>query len=146
MSIINDPDGLRWAARTAQYGNRVDEDSSIRAADESVFNKVSQYEQTLVNDTNEFREETAVHLNAAEELETALREEVRFALDDVQHADTSEIAGRYQSLRAMAAQAIAELEKRDRHAAWMLERLDDPYSSFKSILGKYGNLLAGRGL
>lgn len=146
MSIINDPDGLRWAARTAQYGNRVDEDAAIRAADESVFAKVSAYENTLVADTANFREETAVHLTAAEELETALRDEVRYALDDVQHADTSEIADRFRTLRALAAQSIAELEKRDRHAEWLLERLDQPYEAFKSILGKYGNLLAGRGL
>lgn len=145
MPIINDPDALRWAARTQTYPNRLDEEPTIRATDEAVFAKVDVYEQTIVGDTAAFRADTAVHLTAAEELQSALRDEVRYALDDAAHSDTSDIASRYQRLQAMSMRAIAELEKADRHAAWLQERLDDPYSSFKSVLDKYGNMLDGRG-
>jgi hypothetical protein len=131
------PDAARVAARIQTYPNSQEEQAAIANIDEQVFERVRAYEQILADNAAVFHEEAAVHLQAADEIATALRREIRFSLDEGSVNAEGEAAERYNALRLMAESAIAALERADREAAWRIPGLQEPYEAFDALMAKW---------
>jgi hypothetical protein len=139
------PDEARHAARAAEYRNAQEERENITAIDRAVFDKIALHERHLVGNAKVLQETADVTASILEEIETNLREEIREHLNGGGVADNATLE-RFSALRGYARQAIADLERADRDAEWLLGKLDDPTASYTHILSKFPSLRVGHSL
>ena len=138
------PDQLRLGAREATYANSQDEASNVARVDDAVFERVRTYERQVISNALGFIQETQVDLTAADELESRIRQEVRYALDEGSTPDT--VALRHQTLVASAREAIRALEAAERQAAWHEAHVSQPYEKYLELVTKYPTLRPAIGI
>jgi hypothetical protein len=133
--IPSTPDQLRIAAREATYANSQDEKVNVARVDGEVYAKVRQYENIVLSNARAFISDKQTDVIAADELETAIRREVRYALDEGATPDA--VAVRHTQLVNSARLAIAALERAERESLWHAARVADPYSYYQTLATKY---------
>jgi hypothetical protein len=132
------PDQLRIGAREATYANSQDETSNVARVDGEVFDRVRTYERQVISNALGFIQDAQVDLTAADELETRIRQEVRYALDEGSAPDA--VALLHQTLVASAREAIRSLEAAERQAAWHEAHCSQPYEKYVDLVTKYPTL------
>jgi hypothetical protein len=132
------PDQIRLAARIAKYSNSVEERTNVARVDGEVFDRVRVFEQQVASNARDFISDSQLELNAADELETAIRREVRYALNEGAKPDA--VAYRHTTLVASAKVAIESLERAERESEWHAARLADPYAFYSTLVSKYPTL------
>jgi hypothetical protein len=133
--IPSTPDQLRIAAREMAYANSQDEKQNVARVDGEVYANVRKYEQIVQSDARAFISDKQLDVTAADELETAIRRDVRYALDEGAKPDA--VAVRHTQLVNSARVAIASLERAERESLWHAERCADPYAYYQTLVTKY---------
>jgi hypothetical protein len=130
------PHDVRIEARLMRYPNSHAEQENVTRVDRAVWDRVRIYEDQVANAAQDFIKQQEVHTTAADELETALRQEIRFVAED-RTAVTPTLVRRYEVLRRNAEQAIAALEAAKRRAEWHREKVSDPYAAYCDLMSKF---------
>ncbi|PWC03068.1 hypothetical protein [Agromyces badenianii] len=130
------PDDARVHVRSQTYPNTETEREAIAAVDSAVFDKVRLYESQIVATAQHFLDSSTVHTGAADELVTALAEDIRYPLKDGARP-TPELAARYQELRRDAEHAIAALEAAEAEAEWQGDRARDPAAAYSELMNRW---------
>ncbi|KQO09703.1 hypothetical protein ASF06_05445 [Agreia sp. Leaf244] len=138
MAIPLTPDQTRIAARESAYANSIEEKENIARVDGEFFDRVRIFENHALSNARQFMDGVHVDLVAADELETAIRREVRFALNE--GANPEAVAYRHTALVASAKAAIERLERAERESEWHANRLNDPYSQYAALVSKFPTL------
>ena len=80
----------------------------------------------------------AVDMDAADQLETQMRQQVRYLLED--GASPAKVARDYQLLRRDAERAIETLNRAVTMAEFHATAVRDPYKSYSDLMDKYEGL------
>lgn len=130
------PHEVRIAARAARYENATQERDNILRVDNEAFERVRVFESHMARDAQQFMDDNAIHTEAAELLETGLRQGVRYKVEDGGPL-TREVAEEYQALRRDTLRAITTLERLAREAEWHIQRNESPYEAYAKFIERW---------
>lgn len=135
-AVAADPEVYRIHAREESYPNSVAEQAEIKRVDDAVFDRVRIYENSLVDSSGALIERGAALAKGATDIERAVREEIRYLLDNTR-VDLKKVADRYTALRSRAQEQIDALERLAREAEWLAEKANEPYAAYRALVVRY---------
>ncbi|MCP1430436.1 hypothetical protein J3D45_002934 [Microbacterium foliorum] len=136
-------DGIRLAARQAEYPNTEAEHKAVTEIDQKVEEMVRGHEESLLSAANAVLSEGDNALQAADEL----RGELRNLYTDLERAGLHagpDLAKHYQSISGRLRNRIERLRRVQRNAEFQANKIVDPYGSLDYIRRKYPQVVAGR--
>ncbi len=134
--IPEHPHDLRRVARELTYPNRVSEARNVRAVDRAVFDKVREFERQTVARAETIRANARQQAGRLAETVVALETEIGEPLRN--GAPPSEaLAARYEALSAQFTRTKASLDKSVDDLEWVEKKLEDPYSTYMSLMDKW---------
>lgn len=134
--IPEHPHDLREAAREQTYPNRISEDRSVRAVDRAVFDKVRDFEQSTVARAEAMRAKAREHAQTLADTVVALETEIGEPLRNGTPPSEA-LATRYEELSSQFTRTKTSLDRTVRDLEWVEKKLEDPYSSYMSLMDKW---------